>query len=312
MKELTSASVEMAFFSLLMNAGSLTAAARELGISPPAATRRLNLLEERLGVSLLARTTRRMSLTAEGEEYLRHARRVLSEIQDFEHYLAKSMVEPQGLLRVNATLGFGRSHIAPLISTFYQRYPKVHIELQLTVNPPLVSDNSFDVCIRFGEPPDSRMIARKLADNRRLLCAAPAYLEKYGKPKTPRDLARHHCIAIRHGDEAHGLWRLSSAQGVELAKINGPLVTNDGDIAVQWALDGLGIIMRAEWDISRYLESGRLQVVLKNYRTPEANIYAVYPQRHQMARRVRVFVDFLSEAFAGKEKVGGTSGLSSC
>ncbi len=298
MNELTSASVEMAFFSLLITAGSLTAAARELGISPPAATRRLNLIEKRLGVALLARTTRRMSLTAEGEEYLRHARQVLSDIQDFEQYLTKSMMEPQGLLRVNATLGFGRSHIAPLISTFYQRYPKVHVELQLTVNPPMASDNSFDVCIRFGEPPDSRLVARKLADNRRLLCASPDYLRRLGIPKTPRDLARHHCIAIRHGDEAHGLWRLSSAQGTELAKINGPLVTNDGDIAVQWALDGLGIIMRAQWDIVRYLENGRLQEVLKTYRTPEANIYAVYPQRLQMVRRVRAFVDFLSEAFS--------------
>lgn len=298
MNELTSASVEMAFFSLLINAGSLTAVARDLGISPPAATRRLNLIEKRLGVALLARTTRRMSLTAEGEEYLRHARQVLSDIQDFEQYLTKSMMEPQGLLRVNATLGFGRNHIAPLISAFYQRYPKVHVELQLTVNPPMASDNSFDVCIRFGEPPDSRLVARKLADNRRLLCASPAYLQRLGTPKTPRDLARHHCIAIRHGDEAHGLWRLSSAQGTELAKINGPLVTNDGDIAVQWALDGLGIIMRAQWDVVRYLESGRLQEVLKAYRTPEANIYAVYPQRLQMVRRVRAFVDFLSEVFS--------------
>lgn len=298
MNELTSASVEMAFFSLLINAGSLTAVARDLGISPPAATRRLNLIEKRLGVALLARTTRRMSLTAEGEEYLRHARQVLSDIQDFEQYLTKSMMEPQGLLRVNATLGFGRNHIAPLISAFYQRYPKVHVELQLTVNPPMASDNPFDVCIRFGEPPDSRLVARKLADNRRLLCASPAYLQRLGTPKTPRDLARHHCIAIRHGDEAHGLWRLSSAQGTELAKINGPLVTNDGDIAVQWALDGLGIIMRAQWDVVRYLESGRLQEVLKAYRTPEANIYAVYPQRLQMVRRVRAFVDFLSEVFS--------------
>jgi LysR family transcriptional activator of dmlA len=300
MNELPNASIEMAFFSLLFNAGSLSSAARELGISAPAVTRRLKLLEERLGVTLLARTTRRMSLTAEGEEYLTHARRVLADIQDFEHYLSKSQTEPQGLLRVNATLGFGRNHVAPLISAFYQRYPKVHVELQLTVNPPQLSDNSYDVCIRFGEPPDSRMVARKLADNRRLLCASPLYLQRHGIPRTPRDLARHHCIAIRHGDEAHGLWRLSSAQGSESVKVNGPLVTNDGDIAVQWALDGLGIIMRAEWGIHDHLQSGRLQTVLKNYRTPEANIYAVYPQRHQLARRVRVFVDFLHEAYTNR------------
>lgn len=298
MKEAGNPAAEMAFFSVLVAAGSLSAAARQLGISPPAATRRLNLLERRLGVPLLARTTRRMSLTAEGEEYLQHARRVLADIQDFEHYLSKSVVEPQGVLRVNATLGFGRSHIAPLISSFYQRYPKVHVELQLTVNPPPFSDNAFDVCIRFGEPPDSRVVAHKLAANRRLLCASPAYLERHGFPRTPRELAHHHCIAIRHGDDPHGLWRLSSAQETHMVKINGPLVTNDGDIAVQWALDGLGIIMRAEWDVARYLESGRLKEVLKSYRTPEANIYAVYPQRHQMTRRVRAFVEFLHDAFA--------------
>lgn len=299
MKELTNASAEMAFFSLINSLGSLSAVARELGVTPPAVTRRLNLLEERLGVQLLTRTTRRISLTAEGEEYLQQARRILTEIEDFEQHLSKSMSEPQGLLRVNATLGFGRSHVAPAISKFHQFFPKVHVELQLTVNPPPVSDNAYDVCIRFGEPPDARVIAKKIANNQRLLCASPAYLGEHGTPKTARELIRHSCITIRHGDDAYGLWRLESSQGTETVKINGPLTTNDGDIAVQWALDGLGIVMRAEWDIAKHLKSGRLKQVLKNYRTPEADIYAVYPQRHKLARRVRVFVDFLNESFAG-------------
>lgn len=161
MKELTNASAEMAFFSLLISLGSLTAVARELGVTPPAVTRRLNLLEERLGVQLLTRTTRRMSLTAEGEEYLAQARRILTEIEDFEQHLNVSMAEPQGLLRVNATLGFGRSHVAPIVANFHKHFPKVQVELQLTVNPPPISDNAYDVCIRFGEPPDARVIAKK-------------------------------------------------------------------------------------------------------------------------------------------------------
>ncbi len=297
MKERPNSSSEMAFFSLLVSAGSLSSVARELGITPPAVTRKLNLLEQRLGVPLLTRTTRRMGLTAEGEEYLRHARRILTDIDDVEQRLTSSMAEPQGLLRINATLGFGRSHIAPIISKFHKLYPNVQVELQLTVNPPPLQDSSYDVCIRFGEPPDARIIAKKIAGNRRLLCASPGYLLKHGAPKTPRELMQHQCITIRHGDEAYGLWRLESAQGQETVKINGPLTTNDGDIAVQWALDGHGILLRAEWDLSKHLKSGRLELVLKNHRTPPADIYAVYPQRHQLARRVRAFVDFLSQSF---------------
>lgn len=287
----------MAFFSLLARCGSFSAAARELGLSTAAASKRLAQMEARLGVPLMHRTTRRISLTAEGELYLGHARRILAEIDDMEQLVASSVAAPKGLLRVNATLGFGRSHVAPVISKFCKAYPQVQVQFHLSVNPPPLADDAFDVCIRFGEPPDARVIARKVADNRRILCAAPAYLEKHGMPKTPRDLMRHNCIGIRHGDEAYGLWRLTSGRHTEAVKINGSLSTNDGDIAVTWALDGHGVLMRAEWDVAKYLRSGRLQQVLGNYETPSADIYAVYPQRLQMARRVRVFVDFLCQSF---------------
>ncbi|OGB07237.1 MAG: LysR family transcriptional regulator [Burkholderiales bacterium RIFCSPHIGHO2_12_FULL_61_11] len=297
MRDLTNASAEMAFFSLLIRCGSLSAAARDMGVTTPAVSRRLALLETRLGVQLLTRTTRRMSLTAEGEAYLAQARRILADIEDVELQLTESMAEPRGLLRVNATLGFGRSHIAPVISKFCKAYPQVQVQLHLSVNPPTLADNAFDVCVRFGEPPDARIIARKVADNRRLLCAAPAYLDRHGTPKTPRDLMQHNCIGIRHGDESYGLWRLTSGRATEAVRVNGSLSTNDGDIAVTWALDGHGILMRAEWDVAKYLRSGRLQQVLKNYKTPPADIYAVYPQRHQLANRVRVFVDFLCQSF---------------
>ncbi len=287
----------MAFFSLLARTGSFSATARELDVTTPAISKRLAQMEARLGVPLMNRTTRRVSLTPEGEIYLSHARRILAEIDDMEQLVSSAVAAPKGLLRVNATLGFGRSHIAPLISSFVKRHPEVQVQLQLSVNPPPLSEDSFDICVRFGEPPDARVIARKLAPNRRLLCAAPAYLAKHGTPKVPNDLTRHNCIGIRQGDEAYGIWRLSSGKRTEVVKVRGNLSTSDGEIAVNWALDGHGIVMRAEWDIARYLRSGRLRQVLEHYQTPPADIHAVYPQRHQVSARVRAFVDFLASHF---------------
>ncbi|RZL89209.1 MAG: LysR family transcriptional regulator [Variovorax sp.] len=292
---------DLGFFSTLASAGSLSAAARELGVTTPAVSKHLALMESRVGVLLVNRSTRRMSLTPEGELYLEHARRILGEIDSMEELLGVSKATPKGLLRVNATLGFGRSHVAPLISRFVRRYGEVEVQLQLSVNPPAPTEDLFDVCVRFGAPPDSRVIARHIAPNRRLLCAAPAYLAKHGIPKVPNDLTKHNCIGIRQGEEAYGVWRLASGRGrnatTEAVKTRGNLATNDGEIAVNWALDGHGILMRAEWDIERYLRNGRLVQVLPQYFTPDADIYAVYPQRHQLAARVRAFVDFLALSF---------------
>jgi LysR family transcriptional regulator, transcriptional activator for dmlA len=292
---------DLAFFSALAAAGSLSAAGREIGISTPAVSKHLAAMEARIGVALVNRTTRRMSLTPDGELYLDRARRILSEIDDMEEIMGVSKGTPKGLLRVNATLGFGRSHVAPLISRFVRKYTQVEVQLQLSVNPPPLTEDSFDVCIRFGAPPDSRVVARRLAPNRRLLCASPDYLAKRGVPETPDDLARHNCIGIRQGEEAYGVWRLSSGRGrqasTEAVKIRGNLTTNDGEIAVSWALDGHGILMRAEWDIERHLRDGRLVQVLPEFYTLDADIHAVYPQRRQPAARVRAFVDFLAQAF---------------
>ena len=299
---------DLGFFSVLASAGSLSAAGRELGITTPAVSKHLALMESRVGVALVNRTTRRMSLTPEGELYLAHARRILGEIDDMEQLLGVSKATPKGLLRVNATLGFGRSHVAPMISRFVRKHPQVEVQLQLSVNPPALSDDSFDVCIRFGVPPDARVIARYIAANRRLLCAAPAYLAKHGTPKVPNDLTRHNCLGIRQGEEAYGVWRLASGRGrnvtTEAVKTRGNLTTNDGEIAVNWALDGHGILMRAEWDIERYLKSGRLVQVLSQFYTPDADIHAVYPQRHQHAARVRAFVDFMALSFQRQTATG--------
>jgi DNA-binding transcriptional LysR family regulator len=294
----TAASAEMQFFSTLVRCGSLSAAAREMQVTTPAVSKRLAQLEARLGVPLLNRTTRRIGLTHEGETYLQQARHILAEIESLEQGLKGAFAAPSGLLRVNATLGFGRMHVAPLISSFVRRHPQVDVQLQLSVNPPPLTEDAFDVCVRFGEPPDARVIARLLAPNRRLLCASPAYLARQGTPRTPHELAQHNVIAIRQGDEGYGVWRLRSGKRTETVKVRGSLSTNDGEIAVQWALAGQGIVMRAEWDIARYLKSGRLQPVLDHWQTPPADIHAVYPVRHQGAARVVAFVEHLRAHFA--------------
>ncbi len=295
---------DLGFFSALASSGSLGSAARELGITTAAVSKRLAQIEERLGISLVNRTTRRMSLTPEGEVYLEHARKILGEIEDMEHILWGSTQTPKGLLRVNATLGFGRTQIAPLISDFVKKYPQVDIQLQLSVSPPPIADDLYDVCFRFGHPPDSRAIARLIAPNKRILVASPNYLKKYGEPKTPNDLIKHNCIGIRQGDEAYGLWRFANSktrgnnERTEDIKIRGNLTTNDGEIAVNWALDSQGILLRAEWDVARYIKSGRLVHILENYHTPDADIYAVYSQRHKASARVGYLIEFVSAALS--------------
>jgi DNA-binding transcriptional LysR family regulator len=291
---------ELGFFVSLATCGSLSGAARELGVSTAAVSKRLAQMEARLGLPLVNRTTRRMSLTPDGEVLLEHARRILDDIADLDQLLGASKDQPKGQLRVNATLGFGRLHVAPAISQYVLRYPEVDVQLQLSVRPPPLTDDQFDVCIRFGAPADARVIAKKLANNRRLLCASPGYLAARGAPASPADLARHNCIFIRQGDDAHGTWRLhrdGADDPGETVKVRGNLATNDGEAAVNWALDGHGILLRAEWDVARYLDSGRLVQVLPQFLTPDADIYAVYPQHRQQSARVRTLVAFLAQAF---------------
>jgi LysR family transcriptional regulator, transcriptional activator for dmlA len=297
---------DLGFFSTLISSGSLGAAARELGVTTAAVSKHLAQMESRLGLVLVNRTTRRMGLTHEGEIYLDHARRILGEIDDLEHMLWGSTKAPQGLLRVNATLGFGRSHIAPLIAEYVKQFPQVDIQLQLSVNPPPITDDAYDVCFRFGHPPDSRSIARLIAPNKRILVASPSYIKEYGEPKSPSELIKHNCIGIRQGDEGYGLWRFSSGKGksknefTDSAKVRGNLTTNDGGIAVNWALDGRGIVLRAEWDVAQHLQSGRLLQVMKNFETPDADIYAVYAERHKTSVRVKTLIDFAIASFGGK------------
>jgi DNA-binding transcriptional LysR family regulator len=282
---------------LLAKKASLSATARELNITPPAVTKRLAQMEQRLGVRLVNRTTRKVSLTSEGELYLAHATNILAEIREMEDIVTSSRTAPKGQLRVNATLGFGRTTIAPLISEFVQRYPDVEVQLQLTDRPINLVEEAFDLGIRFGELPDTRLSARRIMSNRRFLCASPAYLKQSGHPRTPADLVRHRCIIHRQNDDAHGVWRLVKGRKTEPVKVSGTLSSNDGDVVLGWALDGHGILMRSEWDLAKYLESGRLQVVLKDYKLAPADLFVFYPSRRNMSAKVRAFIDFLVGTF---------------
>jgi DNA-binding transcriptional LysR family regulator len=285
---------EMEFFVLVARHGSLAAAARALDLTPPAATKRLAQLEARLGVRLVNRTTRRISLTGEGETYLAHATRILAAIREMEDAVSSGRAAPKGLLRVNATLGFGRTAIAPIVSAFAQRYPQVEVQMDLTDRPVDLAENGFDLAIRFGTLPDKRLAARRVMSNRRFLCASPLYLQRHGTPSTLADLAHHRCIVHRQNDEAHGVWRF---EGGEVVKVHGALSSNDGDIVLGWALDGHGILVRSEWDLAKYVDSGRLKIVLPQYALPSADLFVYYLSRRNLPARTRAFIDFLAGHF---------------
>jgi LysR family transcriptional activator of dmlA len=285
------------FFVLLARHGSLSAAARALDLTPPAATKRLAQLEERLGVRLVNRTTRTSSLTPEGETYLHYATRILADLHEMEEAVSSTRAVPRGLLRVNASLGFGRTTIAPLVSTFAQRYPQVEVQLDVTDRPVDLVADGIDLAIRFGELPDQRLVARRIMSNRRLLCASPRYLERHGMPASLADLASHRCIVHRQNDEAHGVWRLEHEGRAVSVKVQGALSSNDGDIVLGWALDGHGILVRSEWDLAKYVDSGRLRIVLPGYAQPEADLFVVYPNKRRQSARARAFIDFLVAHF---------------
>ncbi|WP_417812631.1 LysR family transcriptional regulator [Thalassospira alkalitolerans] len=284
---------DLGFFVLLARKGNLSAAALELNLSPPAVSKRLAKLEDRLGVRLMNRTTRRISLTSEGEAYFQSAVQIMRDIEELEQRISDARETPSGLLRINATFGFGREYVAPVISEFAHLYPEVEAQLVLSDAPLNMVEEGLDLTIRFGGMPNSRLRARKLLRNRRFLCAAPAYLDRHGTPKRLSELTSHNCIILRQYNESYDLWKLQRGQETETIKVHGTLSSNDGEIALSWVLAGHGIMMRSEWDIARHVEADRLRLVLPQYAQVDADIYAVYPERHNLSAKVRIFIDFL-------------------
>ncbi|MGY2485406.1 LysR family transcriptional regulator [Cupriavidus sp. CP313] len=302
---------DVAFFACINKHGSLAGAAQELGVTPPAVSKRLAGLEARLRVRLLHRTTRRISLTPEGESYLVEGARILAEMEALERSITGTGSTPHGLLKIGATLGFGRRHIAPALSGFSRRFPNIEVQLYLTDRPLNLVEQGLDAMIHFGEMPDVRLTARLLANNRRLLCAAPSYLEARGEPSSPRELARHNCIFIREADETFGTWHLRHGAQQETVKVRGTMSTNDGESALAWALDGQGLIVRSEWDVAEHLRSGALRRVLPQWQFAPADIHLVFPARNHRPDKVRALVDFLLEHFAG-HRASGAGSADSC
>ena len=286
---------DLAFFVHLARRGSFVDTAREIGVTASAISRRLARMEDRLGVRLMNRTTRRVSLTGEGEAYFNKAVRLLGEIDELETSLRAGREKPSGLLRINATFGFSRQHIAPAVSEFCQTYPEIDVQLVVTDAPMNIVEQGFDLNIRFGNPPSSNMIQLMLQRNRRFMCASPAYLDRYGAPTSLQDLGRHSCIVLRQEHDIYDVWRFDDlgAQSPS-ARVGGRLSTNDGEIARDWMLGGHGIMLRSEWDIAQHVREGRLRVVLPEYRQT-ANIAAIYPERLHLAAKVRLFVELLAE-----------------
>lgn len=277
--------------------GSLSAAARAEGIAPAMIGRRLDALEARLGVKLLQRTTRRLALTAEGKAFLDDCQRILAELEAAEAAVAERSARASGHLLVSAPAGFGRQHVAPLVPSFLAEHRDVTINLDLNDRIVDVIGEGVDVAIRIASPSDSPLVGVKLADNRRVVVAAPAYLKRHGTPQTLADLARHQCLTLSGGGSQRG-WTFHDGERVVTLKVGGNMACNDGAVLHDWALAGRGLAWRSMWEAGAEIEAGRLVPVLEQYAAPGNDIVAVFAQRRHLPHRIRVFVDFLKYAYS--------------
>ena len=290
---------ELRFFYTIATHKTLAAAARTLDISPSSVTQRLQGIETRLGVKLIQRPSRVVSLTDEGSLVLVRAERVIAEINELQKIIDNRLQQVTGKLRVLAPLGFGNEYVAPILAQFAALHPNLEAELTLSDVPDWSSKQVWDVIIYIGELRDSSLHCINLAANKRFLCASPGYLQDFGVPGSPEDLKRHTCIALRENKEDVTLWRFSQ-KGVETpVRIHPRLASNDGNVVKQWAISGSGIIMRSEWDVAPQLNAGTLVKVLADYDLPDADIVALSAEpAGNRAPRAALFIQLLKTSLA--------------
>jgi len=289
-------SEDLRFFMTVATAPSLAAASRALDVSRSAVTQRLAQLEKRLRCRLLDRTTRHLHLTEEGRLLLERAASLLRDLDELAHTLDVRHDVVSGHLRIAAPLGFGRKYITGVLSEFRTIYPDVTVALTLTDRPAATGEENWDVIVHIGELRNSSLVMVRLAPNTRIACAAPTYLARCGEPLEPGDLARHACLALRQNEEDVTLWRFSDRQRrVFPVRINPVMASNDGEAVRTWALEGLGIMVRSEWDVADDLRAGRLRRVLARYRMPSADVVALLGKRGQRIARVDAFLRLLKE-----------------
>ena len=285
--------------------GSLTAAANAEGVAPAIMGRRLDALEERLGVKLLVRTTRRISLTREGSSFLEDCQRLLAEVANAEATVSAGGVRASGHLRITAPGGFGRRHVAPLLPKFRALHADVSISLNLGDRVVDLAAEGYDCAVRVGDLPDSSLVSVRLADNRRLCVAAPAYLKLRGVPQHPVELAHFDCLALSSDASQTRGWAFSVPKGagreVIHIKPGGPLDCSDGQVLHDWCVAGHGIAWRSSWEVDADLASGALTSVLDDFAAPPNGVYAVFAQRKHLALRVRLWIDFLKQQYAVPE-----------
>jgi DNA-binding transcriptional LysR family regulator len=277
--------------------GSLTAAAQTEGVAPAVVGRRIDALEERLGVKLLLRTTRRITLTHEGSAFLEDCQRILGDIANAEASVSAGGVKASGSLRITAPAGFGRRHVAPLMPDFLARHPDVHLSLNLSDRVVDIVNEGFDCAVRVGDMPDSSLISIRLADNRRLCVAAPAYLKRAGVPLQPADLARHECLTLSSDASQTRGWAFQVDGAVTHLRPSGRIDCSDGQVLHAWCRQGLGIAWRSTWEVEGDIATGALVPVLEAFAAPPNGIYAVLPQRKHLPLRVRLWIDFLKHHY---------------
>jgi len=275
---------------------SFAETARELGISKAVVSKRIALLESAVQETLFHRTTRNVLLTAQGEIVHQWALRILEDVDLMGEAISHEKAAPGGLLRICSSTGFGRSRLAPALSELARRFPRLEIQVELLDRPVDLIDEGFQLDIRIGQVREGNVIKRRIARNRRVLCASPAYLAQFGTPCLLDDLKRHRCIPIRERDQDFGRWELDGPEGHVAVKVSGPLSANNGEIVRQWAIDGHGIILRSTWDVRHEFESGALVPVLPGY-FQQADVWAVYPSRLSVSAKVKVCVEFLEQWF---------------
>ena len=275
--------------------GSLSAAARIEGVSPAIIGRRLDALESRLGVKLLLRTTRKLTITFEGQAFLEDCQKTLNDLANAEAAVSLGGVRASGQLRASAPSGFGRRHVAPLVGDFMAANPEVTVNLDLSDRLVDLLNENIDCAIRIGELTDSSLVSVRLGEMRRMVVASPAYLVEHGVPREPADLAAHNCLSL--GQQRGWVFRSPHGGEVDTIKVGGSFECNDGAVLHDWALAGQGLAWRSLWEVGQDLKEGRLTSVLDAWQAPPMGIYAVFPQRRHLPLRVRLFIDLLKETY---------------
>ena len=284
-------------FTAVAVKGSLTAAANTEGVAPAVIGRRIDALEERLGVKLMVRTTRRITLTHEGSAFLEDCQRLLADLANAEASVSAGGVKASGHLRITAPAGFGRRHVAPLVPDFLAQHPDTSLSLNLSDRVVDIVNEGYDCAVRVGDLPDSSLVSVRLADNRRLCVATPTYLARAGVPSSPADLGRHQCLTLSSDASQSRGWAFVVDGEVTHLRPSGQLDCSDGQVLHDWCVRGLGLAWRSTWEVEHEIARGELQVVLQDFAAPPNGIYAVFPHAKHLPLRVRLWIDFLKHSY---------------